>query len=271
MSGPLPDANGLVALTMDTTDEASPLNGDPKDEASPLNGDPEDEVSPPNDNLKGDASPPFNGNPEDDASATDDVPMDDGSATNDSPMEDAFAFNDNPSDDTSPINDNLTDGASNGGTGSMTIPTSSPTDISVPQSLNLPTLLPPGTETSNHSPTDINPGDASETSVPTPLPIPGNLSPALPPDLSPPTHLPQNAQPLGITFTQPPLESAGNGTFNLTGVIGDYISESTRTFWESVPGGEKWVAMVKSYLELQTIPPSKGVRSRTSYIIIFYK
>jgi hypothetical protein len=55
------------------------------------------------------------------------------------------------------------------------------------------------------------------------------------------------------------LPSGGDGTFDLTGIPSDFISESTRAYWESVPGGEKWVAMVKSYLVLQTMPPSTHV------------
>ncbi|KAF9781701.1 hypothetical protein BJ322DRAFT_982843, partial [Thelephora terrestris] len=35
-----------------------------------------------------------------------------------------------------------------------------------------------------------------------------------------------------------------------------------RAYWESVPGGEKWVSMVTSYLILETMPPLKGVSTR---------
>ena len=54
---------------------------------------------------------------------------------------------------------------------------------------------------------------------------------------------------------------AGKGAFDLAGVRGDFISEDTRAYWELVPSGAKWIALVKSYLELEAIPPIKGVSS----------
>ena len=53
--------------------------------------------------------------------------------------------------------------------------------------------------------------------------------------------------------------SAGDGVFNLTADCGDFVSEDICAYWESVPGGEKWVEMVKGYLALEAIPSTKGV------------
>ena len=63
------------------------------------------------------------------------------------------------------------------------------------------------------------------------------------------------------TLTQPPwLASARKGALDPTGILGGFISENTCAYWGSVPGGEKLIAMVRSYIELQTMPPLKNVR-----------
>ena len=161
-------------------------------------------------------------------------------------------------DDASPSGSNLC---------SMDLPTSSPAGVGDTQSLNTLASPLPGAGTTDHSPIGSDDRGASEISLRMPSPPLDNPSSTPPSTLSPTTHLPPNtsvppcpAMSASATpLTQPLLASAGNGTFDLTGVCGDPISESTRGYWESVPGGEKWVAMVKSYLELQKMPPSSRV------------
>ena len=142
-----------------------------------------------------------------------------------------------------------------------------PSPMSNPHGLCPPAPLPLGTGTTDHSPIGTNAADVSEV-PPAPSPPPDNLDPPShsPPPIHPPYEAPipphsDNVQTPRTTLTQLPLPSAGDSPFDLTGVLGDFISESIRAYWESVPGGVKWVEMVKSYLELQTLPPSKGVRA----------
>ena len=155
---------------------------------------------------------------------------------------------------------------------------SSPT--SIPQCVNHPALPPLGPGSPDHSSIDTDSVDTSEVPPRTPSLFPGDTGSNQPSNVPPPIHPSRNPSVLpssntlspgtmpspgttlspGAAPTQPPLPSAGNGAFDLTGIPGDFIPESIRTYWESVPGGEKWVEMVKSYLTLQTMPPSKDVR-----------
>ena len=63
--------------------------------------------------------------------------------------------------------------------------------------------------------------------------------------------------------TPPLLACAGSGSFDPVNVHGDFISKDTCVYWESVPGGEKWFSLVKSYLELEALPPIKGVSPKS--------
>jgi hypothetical protein len=147
-----------------------------------------------------------------------------------------------------------------------------PTNASDPQHLDSPPPLPIETGSVGHSEV---PDPVYELGIFSrlPLPPPVDLAPNLPlfQPIDPPGDTPVTPCPDVPTprspLTHPPLTSAGNGAFDLTSVLGDFISESVRTYWESVPGGEKWVAMVQSYLLLQTIPPSKDVRVESSFVL----
>ena len=164
---------------------------------------------------------------------------------------------------------------SNDDLGSMS-PPPSPVNASDSQRLNSPP--PPPIEADSVGPSNIADfaralGVVSRTSSPF-LVNPAANSPS---QLSQSTNLPgdtpstprSNVPTSVTTLPYPPLTSAGNGAFNLTGVLGDFISESIRAYWESVPGGEKWVAMVKSYLILQTILPSRDVRASSNFVLTF--
>jgi hypothetical protein len=83
-------------------------------------------------------------------------------------------------------------------------------------------------------------------------------SSARPPAESPLPSRPSTPTP-GTLLSPPLLGNAGSDVFDLTGVNGDFISKDTCVHWESVPGGEKWVALVRSYLKLEAITPIKGV------------
>ena len=127
----------------------------------------------------------------------------------------------------------------------------------------------------DHPPTDTNSG-GSEVPLQTPSSSLGELGSNRPSNPTPPNHLSHNVPILpssdtptsGTMLVQPPLVSAGNGTFDLTGVSGDLVSESTCKYREMVPGGEKWVAMVRSYLVLQSMPPLKAIHT-VPYLFYF--
>ena len=145
-----------------------------------------------------------------------------------------------------------------------------------PQTLSLPPPVPPPTreDVTDQLINENDPGCASETRQTSPS-FHDDLDPNPPSALSPPIRSPaegpipprSSAPTPGAVLPQPLLTCAGSGVFNLTGVFGDFISEGTRVYWESVPGGEKWVALVKNYLELEAIPPLKGVSSRLCHIL----
>ena len=123
--------------------------------------------------------------------------------------------------------------------------------------------VPPAYEGVVQNPSDnTNSRGTSETRAPSPLPA--EPSPGPPSGLSSPRDTPppcSNASTPSTTTTTAcsPLTSAGDGTLSLTGILGDFISQDTLAYWETVPGGGKWVAMVKNYLMLQTMPTSKDV------------
>ena len=148
----------------------------------------------------------------------------------------------------------------------------SPTGADNQQSLNLPASSLPGTGTTDPLPVDTAFRNMSETPLRLPSPFldgssSGPPSAPLPAANSLHTTSPCSATPAKTPLAQPSLASAGNNAFDLTGVCGDFISKSTREYWESVPGGEKWVAMVKSYLVLQTMPSSNRVSTLLHYIL----
>ena len=136
------------------------------------------------------------------------------------------------------------------------VPTSNCPDLVNPSSTFFLTgpepLMSPGIVATGHPPTSTGPGGAS--GIPPP---PNDLDSNPPPNSFPPTH--PNTPTPGTTFTQPLLTSGGNGAFNMISDCGDFISEGICAHWESVPGGEKWVEMVKSYLTLEAMPSVKGV------------
>lgn len=53
---------------------------------------------------------------------------------------------------------------------------------------------------------------------------------------------------------QPPIAPAVEGAFDRDGVHGDFITAVTIKYWESILGGEKWIKMVQSYLNLKRMP-----------------
>lgn len=66
--------------------------------------------------------------------------------------------------------------------------------------------------------------------------------------------------PTPVAALAPPLLStAGKGIFKPGGACEGFINEAVIAYWEVVPGGGKWVEMVKSYLTLTQRLPAKGV------------
>jgi hypothetical protein len=98
-----------------------------------------------------------------------------------------------------------------------------------------------------------------------------NPPPALPPPIHSQTESPippRSSTPTpGAVLAPPLLVCAESGAFDLTGVHGGFISKDTRIYWESVPGGARWVELVKSYLKLETIPLVKGVSSTLTHAL----
>ena len=157
--------------------------------------------------------------------------------------------------DTSPPNDNP---------GRVHLPPVPLPNASGPQGLDSPPSPPSGTVTTDHSPVDADPGGILEIPPRSQSPLPDDPGPNQPPEtLVPPCS---NTPTPEATLNQPLLTSAENGAFDLAGVRGDFIFERTCMHWESVPGGEKWVEMVKSYLILEMMVPTKVV-STPSHIL----
>ena len=130
--------------------------------------------------------------------------------------------------------------------------------VSAAQSLRSPVQPPTEADHADHSLVNTEPEEVPRALPPfskglSPDPPPIHLSPDIFTSLQPNTPTPIT------TPTQPLLTSAQSGAFDLTGISGDFISESTCIHWESIPGGEKWVEMVKSYLRLEAMVPMKNV------------
>ena len=63
----------------------------------------------------------------------------------------------------------------------------------------------------------------------------------------------------------PPVVFTFNGPSN-------FVTSSTITYWETIQGGEAWVAMVRAYLRLKQLPVPPGVRdpfNSPDHILIF--
>lgn len=58
------------------------------------------------------------------------------------------------------------------------------------------------------------------------------------------------------------LATAGKNIFDLDGVREGFIDKAVVDYWEAVPGGTSWIAMIKSYLALSQLAPAKGVSKR---------
>ena len=59
----------------------------------------------------------------------------------------------------------------------------------------------------------------------------------------------------------PLLATAENNTFDCDGIHKDFINKAVVTYWETVPGGGRWIEMIQSYLTLLRLPQAKGVSS----------
>jgi hypothetical protein len=61
-------------------------------------------------------------------------------------------------------------------------------------------------------------------------------------------------------FIQLPAVVTVKGTFDIEGVHGDFISKTTVQYLEGIPGGAKWINMVRSYTDLERLPLINTVR-----------
>lgn len=252
------------APVTDMTDDASPSNNNPGsmdtiDEVSPSNEDPSlmdtaEDAAPSNDNPSS-------------MYTTDEVSSSNSDHSFTDTTDDTAPSNDNPGsmDITGDGSVGTTDKSSpsNGHPISMDPLPSSPASVSDLQGINSTVSPASETGTMGHSPGSAGSGGASEVSPRINLgpDLPSNLSISSPRDTpaSPCSNMPTPT----TTLIRPPLMSAEKNVFNMTGILRDFISEYTLAYWESVPGGEKWVAMVRSYLRLQTMSPFKQVSNST--------
>lgn len=133
-------------------------------------------------------------------------------------------------------------------------PLTPPPNASGPQGFGLPASSLSETGITDHLPTYTNHEGTSEVRLQSLSPFSDDRSPS-------PSHTPSIPNPptSGITPTRSLLTNAGDDPFDLTGDRCDFISEATCAYWQSVPGGGKWVAMVKRYLILEGMARTKGV------------
>jgi len=157
---------------------------------------------------------------------------------------------------------------------SMSTPASTNPAIVEPTVTEIATQSPPGGTLIQ--PLHPDPGDTgiSPTSPPhSPPSGDRDPSPPLPTDLAPTTAedmaidpeldrlFPNNrSTPTpAAALAQPLLSTAGRGAFEPDGTCEDFINEAVVAYWEVVPGGVKWIEMVRSYLTLTQRLPAKGV------------
>lgn len=142
-----------------------------------------------------------------------------------------------------------------------------------------PALSPTRECSADHLITENDSSSRSETPSPsrTPPSFRDDADSNPPPAPSPPAHSqtespvpPCSGTPAPGTILAPPLLAcAGSGMFDLAGVHGDFISKDTCVYWESVPGGAKWIELVKNYLKLEAISPIKGVSSTLIHTLLW--
>ena len=133
-------------------------------------------------------------------------------------------------------------------TNDTTVPPAPPTSAAL---LGLCT----GNPTPPSSPTadplaDLDPGETpNETGESTPPPV----------LLASPTAANGNFDSNGAI--RPILVTAGKNVFNFDGTSENFINEAVLTYWEAVPGGERWIEMMCSYRALVRLPRAKWVSS----------
>ena len=91
-----------------------------------------------------------------------------------------------------------------------------------------------------------------------------NLSSSFLPDPTylPPYNEPQQLPPRSSTtqaesdtiLSRPPVTVTAESSFNIVGVHGDFITTALVQYWGGILGGEKWIKMVQSYLDLERMP-----------------
>lgn len=60
-------------------------------------------------------------------------------------------------------------------------------------------------------------------------------------------------------FTQPPATVAMNITLDIKGVHGKFINKAAIRYWKDIPGGGKWISMLRSYVDLERMPQTNTV------------
>jgi hypothetical protein len=114
-----------------------------------------------------------------------------------------------------------------------------------------------------------NPSGDRDPSPPSPLMLPLSMDPvpmisadtAIDPEPGCQTSNDRSTPTPVAALARPLLSTAGNCAFKLDGAREDSMSETIVAYWETVPGGGRWVEMVRSYLALTQHLPVKGVSS----------
>lgn len=95
--------------------------------------------------------------------------------------------------------------------------------------------------------------------VPRPSPTTVVVTSQQPPDNAPAEPIHNNRTPITSDIEGSATNSLPLGVFTLNSPS-SFITSSTINYWETVPGGQRWIDTVKAYLRLEELPMPPGVR-----------
>lgn len=82
-----------------------------------------------------------------------------------------------------------------------------------------------------------------------------------PPSLNTPQqpNSPTTQTKFSLVFTQPPAAVVVKVTLDIKGVYGRFINKAVVRYWKDVPGSEKWISMLQSYINLEWMPQTNTI------------
>ena len=101
----------------------------------------------------------------------------------------------------------------------------------------------------DESRSDLHTGSLS---LPDPGPLPLCDVPQQPCSLTTQAKLP-------VAFTQLLAAVVVEGTFDIKGIHGKFINKTTAWYWKDIRGGDKWISMLRSYIDLERMPKANGI------------